>query len=62
MIVQFNSQGLSNIKKNWKLLMGGDVIVIQETFIKHKAVEKTMATLDRGYWWRRKTAFLTSPV
>ena len=50
MIVQFNSQGLNNMKKNWKLLMGGDVIVIQETFIEHKAMEKTMAELDGGYW------------
>lgn len=38
-LMQWNVQGMTNVKKNWKLWESVDIVVFQETFLEEKRIE-----------------------
>lgn len=55
-IMHWNAQGLSNIKKNKKLWQSMDIVMFQETFIEEKNIKKIVENLDNGFEWKGKAA------
>lgn len=55
-VVQFNSQGLKNVRKNWELLKVCDVIVIQETFLEEKNMATVISKFYKDFCWFGKAA------
>ena len=45
---------MKNVKKNWDLLRGADILMLQETWIEKKDLHKVIARLDRNYLWYGK--------
>ncbi|XP_051173701.1 uncharacterized protein LOC127289664 [Leptopilina boulardi] len=55
-MVQYNSQGIGNVRKNWNLLKDADILVIQETFLEKEKMDKVTNTLDKKFSWSGKAA------
>ena len=47
---------MTNVKKNWKLWEGADIVVFQETFLEEKRRKRGMVTLDKKFEWFGKAA------
>ena len=47
---------MKNVKKNWDLLRGADILMLQETWIEKKDLDKAMARRNRRYQWYGKPA------
>lgn len=58
-VMQWNAQGLTNVRKNRKLWSGMDIVVFQETFLEEKRMLKTIETLDKEFLWFGKSAVRT---
>ena len=48
-LMQWNVQGMTNVKKNWKLWEGADTVILQETFLEEKRIKRGMETLDKKF-------------
>ena len=50
-LMQWDAQGMTNVKKNWKLWKSVDIVVFQETFLKEKRMKKFIEKLDKKFEW-----------
>lgn len=55
-MLQWNASGLKNVKKNIELLKCADIVIIQETWIEKKHLEKEIKKLDKNFQWHGKAA------